>query len=99
MVTDGWHGIEAVRVDVRNLLTSQQAYRHFTGSYATSLAVLTARFPMTFHSAHVETRGDQSGCMVSAWDDALKPGPSRCTVFMGEMATAAGVESGLMVTE
>lgn len=98
MDSDGWQGIEAVRVDVRNVLSAQEAFRHFTGAYAISLEALTTRQPMTFHCDHVEIHGDESGYMVTAWDDALKPGPSRCTVFMGEMARAAGVEPGRLVT-
>jgi len=37
--------------------------------------------------------------MVRAWDDALKPGPSRCTCHVGAMAAAAGVQSGRLVTD
>ena len=94
-----WEGIEAVRVDVRNLLVAQEAFHHFYGAYATSLEALVARTPMSFHSEHVETLGAQSGCVITVWDDSLKPGPSRCTVYMGEMAKAAGVRSGLLKTE
>ena len=95
-----WEGVEGIKADVRNLLTAQEAYRMKHGHYASSLKAILEAWPgHTFHAPHVEVRGDATGCMVRAWDDALKPGPSRCTCHVGAMAAALGVESGRLVTD
>lgn len=99
MTTPRWDGIEGVKTDVRNLLVAQEAYRSTHGRYAPSLEAIMAEWQHTFRAPHVETHGDATGFTVRAWDDALKPGPSRCTCHVGEMAAVAGVPSGRLVTE
>ena len=95
-----WTGIEAVKADVRNLVTAQEAFRHRHQHYAGSLAILRQEFAtLALHGSRAEVRGTDGGYVIVAWDDALKPGPHRCTVHLGTAAEEAGVEAGRIVTD
>lgn len=99
MTTPRRDGIEGITADVRTLMVAQEAYRSTHGHYAPSLEAIMAEWLHTFHAPHVEIRGDASGFVVTARDDSLRPGPSRCTCHVGEMAAVAGVPPGRLVTE
>jgi hypothetical protein len=84
--------LASLRADVDHLITAQEAYLREHGHYAESMADLRARFPEQRYSGHVDVRGDKKGFMVTAWNDELAPGLSRCTCYGGPMAFEAGVQ-------
>lgn len=96
-----WTGIEAVKVDVRNLMLAQEAFRRKHGRYTGDLPELLAAFdqPDSLFRHPVELRGDDRGFTATVCNDALKPGPSRCSVFVGTAVRPSGVKANHLITE
>lgn len=90
--------LDALRADVDHLITAQEAYLRAHGHYAESMAVLRAHCPDHRYSGQVDVRGEGKGFMVTAWNDALAPGLSRCTCYGGPMAFEAGVQPWKVLT-
>ncbi|MBK6495391.1 MAG: hypothetical protein IPO52_10270 [Gemmatimonadetes bacterium] len=87
--------LAAVKRDIRNFMTAQEAYRQKWGDYATDAATLDRLGLLTLTPGHiVKCTGTPTGYSVTVSNDAILDGPRRCSVYIGDAARAAGKQEG-----
>lgn len=87
--------LAAVKRDLRNLMTAQEAYRHKWGSYAKTAEELEGVGMLLLTPGHtVRMAGTPKGFSATVSNEAIVDGPRRCSVFIGEAALAAGKQEG-----
>lgn len=101
-----WTGIEAVKVDMRNMMTAQESFRRKHGRYTGDLLELLAHLASLykpdrtqFFQHRIELHGDDRGYVATARNDDLTPGPSKCTVYVGAIDRPARTQPMHLITE
>ena len=85
----------AVKRDLRNLMTAQEAYRQKWGGYAKTATELEGVGMLLLTPGHtVIMVGTPKGFSATVSNESIVDGPRRCSVYIGDAAAAAGKQEG-----
>jgi prepilin-type N-terminal cleavage/methylation domain-containing protein len=81
--------LASVKTDLRNIMTSQEAYLSDQGTYAADYAALQARLNTTLSSGNTATiAGIGSGWTATVNNPSITTGITQCTVQVGAGASS-----------
>ncbi len=87
--------LSAVKRDLRNLMTAQEAYRQKWGGYAKTAPELEGVGMLLLTPGHtVSMVGTPKGYTATVSNELIVDGPRRCSVYIGDAAAAAGKQEG-----
>jgi prepilin-type N-terminal cleavage/methylation domain-containing protein len=87
--------LASVKTDIRNIMTSQEAYLSDQGVYAADYAALQARLNTTLSSGNTATvAGAVNGWTATVSNPGIATGITQCTVQVG--AGAASTSDGVI---